>query len=198
MVCLKLLVIWVLMSFFVVNAQRPGFGKCPNYKSVNNFQPERFQGQWYETERSFYMLEIPTSCTTLKFTVRPDGIFSVLMKAANKWNGNTLLSLTGTATPSQRNIGDLMFKIDSNLPQAIVRALPGVGHYRILGTDYDSYAVLYSCSDLGFLHADLLWVLSRTKELPVTARVQVYSILNVLNIDPSRLTLTKHQKCPEV
>lgn len=46
-----------------------------------------------------------------------------------------------------------MFKIDSNLPQPLVRALPGVGYYSILGTDYDNYAVLYSCSDLGFLHA---------------------------------------------
>ena len=46
-----------------------------------------------------------------------------------------------------------MFRIDSNLPQPLVRALPGVGRYSILGTDYDNYAVLYSCSDLGILHA---------------------------------------------
>lgn len=53
--------------------------------------------------------------------------------------------------------------------------------------------------DLQFhiLSTDLLWVLSRKKELPVMSRVQVYDILSTLNIDSSRLTLTKHTKCPK-
>lgn len=35
----------------------------------------------------------------------------------------------------------------------LARMLPGSGKYIILDTDYEHYAILYSCSDLGILHA---------------------------------------------
>lgn len=70
-------------------------------------------------------------------------------------NGNIMIGLLGTATPNRYNRGELQFKIDSNLPPALVRALPGVGNYKVLGTDYDSFALLYSCSDMGILHAGM-------------------------------------------
>jgi len=184
-------------SAVFVNSQRPGFGKCPEYPTVENFDVKKFQGEWFEVERSFYVLELVTGCTTLNFTARPDNVFRVAIKTANRWNGNVMIGLLGTAAPQRNNKAELLFTINSNLPPALVRALPGVGYYKVLGTDYTSYALLYSCSDLGILHADLLWVLAREKELPVTSRVQVYDILNTLNIDPTRLTLTKHKKCPQ-
>ncbi|XP_054257812.1 apolipoprotein D-like [Macrosteles quadrilineatus] len=200
--CVSRLVVLVTVSVLVysaviVRSQRPGFGRCPDYPAVKNFDVMKFQGEWYEVERSFYILELVTGCTTLNFTARPDNVFKVAIKTANKWNGNIMIGLLGTATPNRYNRGELQFKIDSNLPPALVRALPGVGNYKVLGTDYDSFALLYSCSDMGILHADLLWVLARAKELPVTSRVQVYDIMSTLNIDPARLTLTKHNKCPQ-
>uniref|UniRef100_A0A1B6M8C3 Lipocalin/cytosolic fatty-acid binding domain-containing protein n=1 Tax=Graphocephala atropunctata TaxID=36148 RepID=A0A1B6M8C3_9HEMI len=192
----------VTVAFFTscvvfVRSQRPGFGQCPDYPTVENFDIKKFQGEWYEVERSFYVLELVTGCTTLNFTSRPDNVFKVAIKTANRWNGNIMIGLLGTATPQRWNRAELVFKIDSNLPPMLVRALPGVGNYKVLGTDYTSFALLYSCSDMGILHADLLWVLARERELSVTSRVQVYDILNTLNIDPARLTLTKHNKCPK-
>uniref|UniRef100_A0A1B6ECX3 Lipocalin/cytosolic fatty-acid binding domain-containing protein n=1 Tax=Clastoptera arizonana TaxID=38151 RepID=A0A1B6ECX3_9HEMI len=193
-------IVFVLIGLCLcfVNSQRPGFGKCPPYQPVDNFDIKKFEGTWYEVERSFYLLELASGCTTLNFTAMPSGIFRVAMRTANKWNGNILLNVHGTASPTRGNDkGALMFRFNMNLPYALERVLPGVGHYTILGTDYDNYAVLYSCSNMGILHADLLWVLSRKIELPVTSRVQVYDVLNVLNIDPARLTLTNHRSCPK-
>lgn len=64
-----------------------------------------------------------------------------------------MIGLLGTATPQRWNKAEIVFKIDSNLHPMLVRAMPGVGNYKVLGTDYDTFALLYSCSDMGILHA---------------------------------------------
>ena len=43
-------------------------------------------------------------------------------------------------------------QLQSNLPQAIARILPGSGRYQILYTDYDNFAILWSCSSYRIAH----------------------------------------------
>lgn len=33
----------------------------------------QFEGQWYEVEKTFYMMEVTASCTSFNFTLNPDG-----------------------------------------------------------------------------------------------------------------------------
>ncbi|XP_072159523.1 apolipoprotein D-like [Bemisia tabaci] len=74
--------------------------------------------------------------------------------------------------------------------------LPGAGEYSILDTDYEQYAILWSCSDLGFFHADLIWVMGRDKDLPAEVRHKIYTSLQELGFDPEILVLTNHKNCP--
>lgn len=67
----------------------------------------------------------------------------------------------------------------------------------MLATDHDTYAVIYSCSDLRILHADLIWILGRKPEIPVWARAEAYDILTMAGHGTDQLTLTNRKNCPE-
>ncbi|XP_026677582.1 uncharacterized protein LOC113466415, partial [Diaphorina citri] len=90
----------------------------------------------------------------------------------------------------------LQYRVDSRLPVVMARMLPTSGLYYVLHTDYDHYAILWSCSNLGLFHADQIWVLGRERDLEVGDRTFVYQTLQDLGLDEGRLVLTKHANCP--
>lgn len=45
------------------------------------------------------------------------------------------------------------------------KMLDAESKYAIIGTDYNSYAVIYSCEDSFIYHTEIIWVLSRTEDL---------------------------------
>lgn len=54
----------------------------------------------------------------------------------------------------------LRYKVDTKLPFPVARLLPGAGLYNILQTDYDNYAILWSCSNLALLHSGEIYYLA--------------------------------------
>ncbi|KAI5719673.1 hypothetical protein M8J76_013240 [Diaphorina citri] len=187
--------LFCLGLFDTTQAQRPAFGKCPHLKTVDNFDVQKFEGQWFEVERSFYVLELAAACTSFNFTVKNDGSFKVLIKTKNRITGS-INKNNGIATPSSSNAGLLQYRVDSRLPVVMARMLPTSGLYYVLHTDYDHYAILWSCSNLGLFHADQIWVLGRERDLEVGDRTFVYQTLQDLGLDEGRLVLTKHANCP--
>lgn len=148
-----------------------------------------FEGKWYEVEHSFYLYEIISS------SPKPSGNVKVAIKTVNRLTGSMSTSL-GSANPLYEGSATLNYRVNTRLPSAVARMMPGVGLYTILHTDYDNYAILWSCSDLAVMHADLVWVLGRKRELPVEVRAQVYNKLVELGIDTERLTLSRQRNCP--
>ncbi|KAJ4437283.1 hypothetical protein ANN_17421 [Periplaneta americana] len=43
-----------------------------------------FEGQWYEVERSFYLMEMFSSCTSLSIKAKPSGALKVTIKNINR------------------------------------------------------------------------------------------------------------------
>jgi len=74
--------------------------------------------------------------------------------------------------------------MQSRLPAAIARLtnpfLPGSGRYQVLFSDYDNFAILYSCANLAIAHTDQVWVLGREMEFDVEVRAKIYDILTKL------------------
>lgn len=47
-----------------------------------------------------------------------------------------------------------LYKVaDCPLPKVINRYLPGAGLYQVLKTDYDRYAIIYSCTNYTVVHS---------------------------------------------
>ncbi|XP_066998174.2 apolipoprotein D [Anabrus simplex] len=185
----------VFLCFDEFRCQHLGIGRCPKLPAMEDFNIKEFGGKWYEVERSFYLYEIASSCTSIFFNVKPSGNIKVAVKTVNRWTGTPSVSL-GTANPITNGSAVLNYRVNTRLPAAVARMMPGVGLYTVLDTDYVNYAILWSCTDFTLMHADLVWVLGRRRELPVWARVEVYSKLTELDVDSDRLTLSRHRNCP--
>lgn len=111
----------------------------------------QFSGQWYEVERTFYLMELTAGCTTLELQENERGQTEVVARVINRWTGGETAS-EGLAIASKKNPSHFQYKVNSVLPSAVARLLPGAGAYQILETDYDNFALLYTCSSLGLFH----------------------------------------------
>uniref|UniRef100_A0A182XEU3 Lipocln_cytosolic_FA-bd_dom domain-containing protein n=1 Tax=Anopheles quadriannulatus TaxID=34691 RepID=A0A182XEU3_ANOQN len=174
---MELRVVWCVVVALWLTRLSPvlasGFGKCPNYPSMPKFNMTKFLGKWYEVERSFYLPELASGCTTMTFE-------------------NT--TLRDEAGRSQLEIS--IKSLQSRLPTAIARLLPGSGRYQVLYTNYDNFAILWSCTSFVAVHADQIWLLGRDRDYSTDIRKKIYNALEQLSLDPDRLFIAKNKNCP--
>ncbi|KAK5645298.1 hypothetical protein RI129_006598 [Pyrocoelia pectoralis] len=173
-----------------------GFGKCPRHDFIHNFSLERFAGHWYEIERTFYLMELTVSCTTLDLIDNNKGQFEVTVRTLSRWSGNIRVS-DGIASSSRKDPSLLLYRVNTILPHSLAKYLPGAGFYQILDTDYDRFAILWSCSNLGIVHSDRVWIFGRKKEIDANLRMQIYELLKSKGIDSDRLVLPKNNNCTD-
>ncbi|XP_055629406.1 apolipoprotein D-like [Toxorhynchites rutilus septentrionalis] len=180
--------------------QSSGLGRCPNYPSMPKFNITRFLGKWYEVERSFYLPEIASGCTTLTFenTTRnnPEDKFQleIVVKTVNRWTGNPSVSICEAFTENDKS-SIMSVQLKSTLPSAIARFLPGSGQYQVLYTNFENFAILWSCSSFLAVHTDQIWLLGRERDYPAETRKKIYSALTQLSLDPERLFISKNDNC---
>lgn len=87
-------------------------------------------------------------------------------------------------------------QLQSRLPSAISRLLPGSGKYQVLYTDYDNFAIFWSCSNFGIAFTDQIWLLGREKDYSLEIRTKIYDALRQLGLDSDRLIVSKNKDCP--
>ncbi|XP_016532752.1 apolipoprotein D-like, partial [Poecilia formosa] len=64
------------------------------------------------------------------------------------------------------------------------------GSYWLLSTDYDSYALVYSCKSYGLFHVELAWILSRQPTLPKDITEYLLSILSSIGVSVDKMVST--------
>lgn len=66
----------------------------------------------------------------------------------------------------------------------------------VLSTDYQSYALVYSCSDyFGLFHIDFAWILARTRELTEDVISQLHDKLAAAGVNVNRLIVSNQTGC---
>ncbi|KAK4876020.1 hypothetical protein RN001_012442 [Aquatica leii] len=189
--------ICLVIFFVLLNLCVPsGVGRCPRHDFFKNFSLERFSGHWYEIERTFYLMELTVSCTTLDLVDNAKGQLEVTVTTRSRWSGNLRVS-EGIANPSRKDPSLFLYRVNTLLPNSLGKYLPGAGFYQILDTDYDKFAILWACSNLGLIHSDRVWIFGRDKEIDVTLRAKIYEFLKSKHIDSDRLVLPKNNNCTE-
>ncbi|XP_045502895.1 uncharacterized protein LOC123699891 [Colias croceus] len=126
-------------------------GQCdPNINVVNSLNLDQFQGQWVLIQ-TYYAERQSGTCNRARYTLNGN----VLNVENSHVVNQNRLSVSGTAT-SPNGDGKLVVNIGSNPPV----------NYWILGTNYNSYALAYSCENLDSQTRRVWsWKLSRTTSL---------------------------------
>ena len=118
------------------------FGKCPEVRIVQNFQTDQFLGDWYASyaNPTWFQSEL-TTCSRARYTLNNDGTVGVFNSGTNP--SGKYEEICGFAAQPYPNEGALEVVFFS-------RKLPEnpTPNYLILGTDYTSYATIYSCSQI--------------------------------------------------
>ncbi|XP_026749457.2 apolipoprotein D-like [Galleria mellonella] len=189
--------IWfLLISTLFKNVISTGLGKCPVYPQFPNFDIRRMTGIWYEVERSFYLVELSASCTELNVTLGDRGYLFITINTVNRWLGNPSTTY-GIGIPSFNGSSVFRYKVNNRMPYVIGRLLPGAGQYNVLFTDYDQFALIWSCSSVSIAHADRIWILGRHREIEAALRAKIYAIMLEHKLDPDRLVISKNNNCTQ-
>ena len=143
---------------------------CQNPTVVQNFDLNAYLGLWYEIVRDKDTSYENGICNTANYSIKADGHIRVLNNEyysdTQKWGGGEGDAYVVDATKDE---GYLKVKFVPNVP---------AGDYKVIATDYDNYAVIYSCIGLGpFLSQEYVWVLARTPEVTEATKQEVIASL---------------------
>lgn len=144
--------------------QVPIFGACPKgVSAVQDFRVADYLGVWYEQARYLSLYQAATRCTQATYGLNENGTISVLNEAQMVLAGVNV-SISGYAVV-----------IGSGRLRVVFPSSPGPkdgSPYWVLKTDYDRFAVVYSCSKTSLLtSAQNVWILTRDR-LPLKEVVQ--------------------------
>ncbi|XP_044765369.1 uncharacterized protein LOC123321703 [Coccinella septempunctata] len=181
----------LLLCIYAVQAQVPFGGLCPNVKSMEGFQVDKYLGKWYEAERYFAIFQFGGRCVTAEYSLNSDGTVTV--------NNKQTSSLTGTRSGIM-GVANIVGRPDEGKLSVRFPSLPVQfdAPYWILSTDYDNYSVVWSCVNFGLLNTRNLWILTRNRNPSPEVIKKVYSILDKMGIDKTILMKTDQQNCSDV
>lgn len=170
-------------------AQVPFLGTCPNLETMQGFNLEKYLGEWYEVERYFAWFEFGAKCVRANYSLNEDNSMKIINKQIS--------SLTGVASSIQ-GIGRLIGRFDD--PKLTVTfpslPLPIDAPYWVLDSDYNTYAVVWSCTNLGVLNTRNVWILTREPNPPIAVLEKAYQVIDKNNISRAYFIRTDQKNCP--
>jgi lipocalin len=128
-----------------------------------DFDKHRFTGDWYEVFRSQSVED--EKGTDIKVT------YSMVPEKPNQFGVTTVQTLkngkvktrTGTGKPAGKGITAADMHVKWNLCSGC--------SYKIMSTDYESYAVVYAAHNTCFKRKRCVWILGRKTDLPSTVNL---------------------------
>ncbi|KAL9658641.1 hypothetical protein ABK040_006177 [Willaertia magna] len=181
-------------SFFIVIAiillatsVSADWGKCQKVSTKQEFNLAKYMGRWYEIARFDNVMERDGVCTQANYTINPKEPTQVLVTNSELLNGN-LTIVTGVGyCPDDKEPAKLLVSVGGN---------PFYAPYWIIDTDYNNYAMVFSCfSVLGVYHYEIAWILGRQRQLSQQTLSDIMVAFKKQGIDSSKFILTKQVGC---
>lgn len=154
-------------------------GVPENVSPVNNFDAEKYAGQWYEIARFDHRFEDGLSNVTATYTLREDGGIDVVNRGFSEEEGEW-----------DEAKGKAFFVKDNT-----------TGHLKVsfFGPFYASYVVM-ALDEEAYQYAlvtgpdkDYLWILAREKQLSDAVRGKLLAIANQHGYDTDKFIWVSHR-----
>jgi len=196
--------LYLLLAIFsalqLTTAQEISFGKCPKFSVIQNFDPQRYLGRWYEYSNYFAIFQLFGDCVTADYSDVSSGgqtKIKVINKSVSSIKG-TPNSAVGSAVLGEPSNPSRPGKLIVNFDSQPSFARSTTTNYNIVDTDYNSYAIVYSCGEkvFGLLKSEFLWILTRERNPSPQVIEKAKSIIKANGIDTRRLKKTKQTGCP--
>ncbi|XP_074478292.1 apolipoprotein D-like isoform X2 [Sebastes fasciatus] len=180
----------VMLVLFLTAAAADGqsfhSGKCPQPSVQEDFDITKYMGTWYEIEK-LPALFGSGKCNQATYSLLADG--TVKVHNAELLSNGKINSIEGVARVKNSSqpaiLGVSFFKDVPN------------GPYWVLNTDYQTYSLVYSCSEYGFFHVDSAWILARTWVLTEDVIGQLHNGLTSAGVNISHLTVSDQTGCDQ-
>jgi len=160
------------------------FKSCPQVETEANFDLAKYMGRWYGIEKypnSF----AKGSCNTAEYKLEPEGVVAVNNSEVLE-NGKLSFAIgQARQNPSSNIASHLQVRFSKYQPW---------GQYLVLDTDYDSYTVVYSCTNLLLARKEFLWIMSRERTLSAENHQNIYKMLDNYGISTSSLKVTNQDE----
>ena len=141
----------------------------------SEFDVTRYMGRWYEVVRDQYIpFEVLSTCVNADYTLKENGTsISVHNKGYNAllgWKDVQGAGVQSNVTGPSSLVVDFRGQPSADKP----------GNYNVVHTDYDTYAIVYSCQDYlaGYMAVDFFWILAREQTLSDTALLDIIKVVN--------------------
>ncbi|KAJ4925097.1 hypothetical protein JOQ06_017835 [Pogonophryne albipinna] len=179
--------LFVLLLAAAAEGQSLHFGKCPRPPVQQDFNVAKYMGTWYEIEKLPSLFEKGT-CNQATYSLLSDGTVKVL-NAELLSNGkiNSIEGVAKVKNSTQPAILDVSF----------FKGVPD-SPYWVLSTDYQSYSLVYSCTDYyGSFHIDFAWILARTRLLNKEVVSQLHDELVSAGVNINNLLVSDQAGCEQ-
>lgn len=147
--------------------------------AVQNFDADKYLGQWYEIARFDFRFERNMNNTTANYSKNPDGTIKVVNRGYN-YISNEWSEATGKAkfvkTPDVAMLKVSFFG-------------PFYGGYNVIALDAEYKYALISGQNKSYL-----WILSREKTIPEHIRTEYVNKAQSMGYDTSKLIWVEHNK----
>ncbi|XP_030017014.1 apolipoprotein D-like isoform X2 [Sphaeramia orbicularis] len=168
-----------LLSVLAANAQVIMPGRCPRPAVQKNFDAARYLGTWYDIQRLPHSFQ-KGECSTATYSLKSPGVVGVLNRELLPDGSiNTISGSAWAKDPSEP--AKLLVSFFENSPPA---------PYWVLSTDYNSYSLVYSCTDLGVFHVDFAWIMSREPTLSEQTLTELRGTLSSIGVSVDKLIST--------
>ncbi|KAM6990070.1 apolipoprotein D-like [Tautogolabrus adspersus] len=168
-----------LLSVLAANAQVISPGRCPKTAVQENFDAARYLGKWYDIQRLPHSFQ-KGECCTATYSLKSPGVVGVLNQELLA--DGTINSISGSAWAKDASEpAKLLVSFFEFSPPA---------PYWVLSTDYDNYSLVYSCTDLGVLHVEFAWIMSRQPTLSEETLEDLHSTLTSIGVKVDKLLTT--------
>ncbi|KAK9869267.1 hypothetical protein WA026_003020 [Henosepilachna vigintioctopunctata] len=176
-----------------IQAQVLIVGKCPEIKEVQkNFDANKFVGTWYLVESYFAVFEIGKKCIEPVFSLNGNGTLLLRNRLVGKHSQKSTYFEGYSTTTGESGEAKFLFHFTSP-PKLTGPTWP----YWVLETDYDSYAVVWSCLQTPKVNNQLAWVLTRDRKPSQETLDKAHAVFDKNDLDKKHLFKTEQTNCPK-